>query len=210
MTENNSKQEKGIDAEQESQIMSSNTKEEESVAESVQDNNKFRNRAVFFSAINLVAVITLFFIISELPKEARNLSSLINSQLRAEMSSRVNYSDLQLQSNRERSDYILALFPDDSGLVDFIQTVERLKSEGAVVNFSFASSQPVRDKTGGLGIPVLIEIRGTWEAINNDLVKLQRAPYLFRPITVDIRNTDEEEIKLLLYGGFLYVDESFE
>ncbi len=170
--------------------------------------SKFTKKVIFFGVINLLAVVVLLVLLNELPKKALELKTLVNAGIKAEASSRVNYTDLELQTNKEMIDKISKLFPNDEGLVDFIKFIEGVKAEGVLVNFSFASKEPVRDKTANLGIPVILEFRGSWGQIDNDLQKLQKAPYLFRPITVEAKPHLEENVVELMYGGFLYVDES--
>lgn len=174
------------------------------------EKSRLLNRITIFGVINLICLILIFVIIGELPEKALELKNLINSQVKAEESKRVNISDLEIQSNREKADKIQNLFPDDSGLIDFIKLIENRKEQGSVVNFSFASQEPVRDGTANLGIPVVIEFRGTWQEIDRDLQEIQSSAYLFRPITIEAKPRIEENVIEFMYGGFLYVDESLE
>lgn len=185
------------------------SKEEKAmVGKKVKTGSRFTKRALFFGVINLLAIVFLLILQSELPKKALELKTLINAGIRAEASSKINYTDLELESNKELINKISKLFPDDQGLVDFIKTMEDIKTGGVLVSFSFASKKPVRDKTGNPGIPSIAQFRGTWEQIDSELQKVQEAPYLFRPITVEIKTLPEENMVELMYGGFLYVDEN--
>jgi hypothetical protein len=67
----------------------------------------------------------------------------------------------------------------------------------------------VRDGTTRLGVPVVVNFNGSWDQIDKDMRDIQLAPFLFRPITIEAHITAEEGVIELMYGGFLYVDESF-
>ena len=95
-------------------------------------------------------------------------------------------------------------------LVDFVKEIEALEEESLVNNFSFANTQPVRDRTKILGIPVVIGMIGTWDQINSSLDRLYNTKYLLRAITITAQPVGEENQIEFKYGGFLYVDDSFE
>lgn len=165
-------------------------------------------RVVVVSLINIVGIITILVLLGRLPTMASELKQVKNALLAAERTTEANVAELELQSHEEVINKLLGVIPDEAGLIGFVQEIEALKEQGSVKRFSFANQIPVYDKTGFLGIPVAIELEGNWEQIGNDLVKLQELPYLFRPISVNIRERDESYLINVMYGGFLYVDES--
>jgi len=167
-----------------------------------------KKRVVFVSFINIAGIIAIMVLLGRLPTMALELKQIKNALLAAERTTEANVAELELQSHQEVVNKLLGVFPDEAGLIGFVQEIEALKEQGSVINFSFANQIPVYDKTGFLGIPVAIELEGNWEQIGNDLVKLQGLPYLFRPISVSIRERDESYLINVMYGGFLYVDES--
>ena len=172
--------------------------------------NRFYARLIFAALINIFAAMFLLITLQKLPSRAKELNNLKQSLFIAKQSVDVDIADFELKANQEKVDKLLALFPDDVGLVDFVQEIEKLKNAGALTNFTFANQIPVRDKTSYLGIPVAIELLGSWEAVGNDMKSLQELPFLLRPISTDLRRMNEEGNIMVKYGGFLYVDESME
>ncbi len=171
---------------------------------------RLTTRAVVVLGINLVGIITLMIILGKLPAKAAELKGLKNSILTVEQSSEVNFADLELKSNKELAEKLLVLYPDEVGLINFVQEIEKLKKQGIVTNFSFANQTPVRDRTKYLGIPIAIEIKGNWHQISDVLVDLQELAYLFRPVSMSTQPDSENGLIKVRYGGFLYVDESLE
>lgn len=171
---------------------------------------RLKTRAIIILGINFVGIIILVILLRKLPTKALELKGLKNSIITAEQSAEVNFADLELKSNKELAEKLLVMYPDEVGLVNFIQEIEKLKKRGIVTNFSFANQTPVRDKTRYLGIPIAIEIKGNWKEISGALVDLQKLPYLFRPVSMSTQPDSEEGLINVRYGGFLYVDESLE
>jgi hypothetical protein len=178
--------------------------------------NTSKKRKTIFSKLYLYAILDavvlvfLVYFLSVIRQKAVLLNDLVNAYQNAQQSSQVNFADLEIKSNKERADKVLSLFPNDQKLLEFIKIIED-KSEGggSIVNFTFASKEPVRDSTTRLGVPVVINFKGDLSQIDKDLKDIQSAPFLFRPITIEIKKTAEESMVELMYGGFLYVDESF-
>jgi Tfp pilus assembly protein PilO len=169
----------------------------------------FKASVVIVTVINLLALGFLFYVLSNLKGEAINLKKLRSASIDAQEKSKVEVADLQIQSYIDKSDYLMSLFPDESGLIDFVKEIEKLKNEGVVKNFAFANEDAVHDKTKVLGIPFVLRMEGTWEQIDSDLKKIQSMPFIVRAVTLDIQ-VKEEETNLIdfRYGGFIYVDES--
>jgi len=169
----------------------------------------FKTSVVIVIVINLLALGFLFYVLSNLKGEAINLKKLRSASIDAQEKSKVEVADLQIRSYIDKSDYLMSLFPDESGLIDFVKEIEKLKNEGVVKNFAFANEDAVRDKTKVLGIPFILRMEGTWEQIDSDLEKMQNMPFIVRAVTLDIK-VKEEETNLIdfRYGGFIYVDES--
>ena len=98
---------------------------------------------------------------------------------------------------------------DEAGVVNFVNEVEKLKSESsAIQKVTFVSQKVVKDKTGNYGIPVVIELAGSWEVIAEDLEKIDTLAFLFRTVRVEAEKSPKEEeagVIIYKYGVFLYV-----
>ncbi|MBN1168627.1 hypothetical protein JXA63_01935 [Candidatus Woesebacteria bacterium] len=171
--------------------------------------NRF-SKIYMFIITDIIVFALLFFFLGLVRKKAVALNGLINTYQNAQRSSQVNFADLEIKSNKEKADKIVELFPNEKKFLEFIKIIEEKSGDGgSVVNFTFATKEPVRDSTTRLGIPVVVNFKGSWGQIDKDLRDIQSAPFLFRPITIEAKNTAEEGVVELMYGGFLYIDESF-
>jgi len=165
-------------------------------------------RAAILVFVNLLFIGAIVYMAKSLPAKAGEVMRLRSEQL----SIGAKNADLikrDLAENKDKADKLIALFPDDSGLVSFANDLDRIKKDGRVAGFSFANNEAIKDKTGYLGIPVLIELTGSWSEIDSDLQKIQAIPYLLRPIEIDVTPSETEGQVDLKFGGFLYVSENF-
>jgi hypothetical protein len=165
-------------------------------------------RAAILAFINLIGIASIVYFAQKIPTKAEEVKSLRNEQLG------IGTQDLEvikkdIEGNSQKADKVLALFPNDEGLVVFVNELDKIKKEGKIVGFSFAAENAIKDKTGNLGIPVLIEINGTWAEIDSDLQKIQRLPFLLRAIEVEAQPAEEEGLINFKFGGFLYVGKDF-
>jgi hypothetical protein len=162
---------------------------------------------LFVIAINIILLVLTFVILVNMPKKSDELKALKNQELDVIKSSGVQTSDLEVGTTAEKIVRLQSIFPDDTGIVNFVKEIEKLKDGGIVKGISFVSQEAVRDRTKALGIPFVIELEGSWADIDTTLTTIQKLPYLFRAITIET-NINEEGIVNYKYGGFLYVDES--
>jgi hypothetical protein len=165
--------------------------------------------AIFLIVLNFIFVIVLAFILSKLPGKAKELKELINQELQAEKVGGTQLVNLEIENMKPKTEKLEALFPDERGLVDFVRDLDELKNQGFITNFNFASKEPVKDKTGLYGVPVIIEFRGSWSQIGEGLLRLQNLPFMFRAVKVETEFKPLESVIQLKYGGFLYVNENF-
>ena len=58
--------------------------------------------------------------------------------------------------------------------------------------------------------PFIMKFEGTWENIDKDLQKIQKLPFIVRAVTINIEISEKVPGSVILrYGGFLYVNETF-
>ena len=124
--------------------------------------------------------------------------------------SNINLGFGEVEANKPRASEIEKYFLDEGGVVDFINNVENQEVEGgASIKVTFASQNTVKDRTGNFGVPIVIELIGSWEEIDANLQKIDKLPYLFRPANVEIAYSEEGPLVVVFkYGVFLYVRES--
>jgi hypothetical protein len=162
-------------------------------------------KELFLVVIDVISVIILVFLLSQLPKAAEALREARITSTKDEASLTFEYD--KTIAKKPDLDKLSALFLDDTGVVSFVNTVEKLKGEqSSIVKVTFTSQQEVKDRTGNYGIPVVIEMSGSWDQIGNDMEKLQVLPFLYRPVTFESKpNYSNPLIFDVKYGILLYV-----
>jgi len=174
-------------------------------------NNLSKYRFYIYLAIvllgNVLVLAGLIFVLSQIPKKALEIQKIRSLQIKG-------YDDLKIvESEIERAipkiKKIEALFPDESGLLPFINKIDDLKKRGIVTDFSFASGEVVKDKLGYLGIPFALELTGRFEEVRNVLEEIWKLPYLIRTIETSVKIQPEGGLVIYKYGGFLYVSQNF-
>lgn len=177
----------------------------------------FSAKDVILNIVNLISIILLITILIRFPEKSKELKALRIEDLKNESNAVFEFGEID--ASREKSKDLQKLFIDDSGIVDFVNEVEKLKTEGSAISkVSFATPKALKDKTGNLGLPVVIEFRGSWEAIDRDLQKIDKLSFLTRPVKIEIlkpkldsaatesTNSNVVEFK---YGLILYVNDQF-
>lgn len=157
---------------------------------------------------DLICFVVLLWLLNQLPVKAENLKKLNNLKIK-NLSSNTSTIESEIMVNKTKSEKLQVLFPDETGLVNFIKEMERLKSEAVIADFSFVSNKVLKDKTGLYGLPFTFELRGKKETLGQALAKIDKLPFMTRAVDIEIKKLDEEEGFIFKFGGLLYVDESF-
>jgi Tfp pilus assembly protein PilO len=181
-------------------------------------------RAAILGVVIFILLIALMTILGRLPLLADEIRNLSTESVSV---SDENLDELrqQLAVAQPRVEQLSEYFPDESGVVDFIGEIDKLKAQGTIDSFSFASSDAVTDKSKSLSLPVLIVVTGDADKISSALGQIQSLPYIIRAVSVDIDaeagftevegedgeitqvpDTSGNTLKLK-YGGLIYVDE---
>lgn len=171
------------------------------------DTKKFplSTKEIILVVINLFSVVFLGILLTKLPAKANQLKALRINEVKDQAALSFEFNDIN--AKKSDADNLKSLFLDDSGIVRFVNTVEQLKSaDGSIKRIVFTSQRTVKDKTGNIGIPVVIEMSGTWEAIGRDMEKIQGLTFLYRPVTFESRQNFENPVLTdVKYGVLLYV-----
>jgi hypothetical protein len=167
-------------------------------------------KAGVLAVINLLAVAGVVFLLDRLELKAQEVKKLRSIQLSASGGEPFSALKTDLEAAEAKTDELVEYFPDSQGLISFVGEIDKLKAEGVVTGFSFANEEPIKDKTGALGLPVLIELRGSWSAVDSALGRIMSLPYFIRAIRIEISpSLDEPTLIDFSFGGFLYVDKNF-
>jgi len=165
-------------------------------------------KEVVLGIINLASIIFIIFLLVNFPKKSDELRNLRIQEMRGNTTVGLEVSEIE--AALPMAEILRELFLDEGGVVSFVGDVENQKTEGgAISKITFASQNIEKDRTGNYGYPLIIELTGSWEAIDADLQKIDALPYFFRPVKVDISyDVENPEVVIFKYGIFLYVRES--
>jgi len=107
----------------------------------------------------------------------------------------VSFEFDKISQAKTKADQIGDRYVDDSGVVDFVNDLEKIRNENGVIkNVTFANQSPIKDKTGNYGIPVVIELQGNWEQIAADIGWIDLLPYIFRAVKIDVGKPNFKEV----------------
>ncbi len=196
------------DQEQNKDIKKENEVVTETKPEVVQPDKKGRKLKSWLILLFIdlfILLVSIFFIVN-LPKKASELNKVRSDEEKVKESKKIDITGLEYKPTKDNVDKLTSFYPEEDGIIDFIETIEGLKADGKVKNFSLVGQDAVKDKTGAYGIPFIVEFEGSWENINISLQEFEKLPYLIRAINVEAKVVDEKVINLK-YGGFLYVSD---
>lgn len=167
-------------------------------------------KAAILVIVNLLVVGGVVFLLDRLESKALEVKKLRSIQLTASHGEPFSALKADVEAAESKTGELLKYYPDSEGLIAFVGEIDKLKAEGVVTGFSFANEEPIKDnRTGAFGLPVLIELKGNWAAIDSALGRIMSLPYLLRSIRIDATPSEEEGLIEFKFGGLLYVDKNF-
>lgn len=158
--------------------------------------------------VDIIFIIAILVLGSQLDKSAIELKKLRTEKLAKQSAASNTVALGELENFETEIESVLAEFPDQNSILEFINSLDNLKRQGTILQFSFASDEALKDSTGTLGLPVLIEIKGNQENINNGLKAISELPVILKPVKTELTRAEDGSFTLR-YGGFLYVDQKF-
>lgn len=160
------------------------------------------------AGVNILSLFAIFAFVAKLPTTARefNQKKVLSEQVGSKDA--VELAQAELSSLDGDIKELSAYYPTEAGLVAFVSKLEELKLS-SVVNYSFATDEPVRDIDGALAVPIVISFAGSWTQIDADVGELMDLKYVIRVVETEARQDPETGLVTLKFGGFLYVNEHF-
>ena len=100
--------------------------------------------------------------------------------------------------------------PDEKGIIEFINQLEKFEKETEVTisGFNFTTDQPRVDKAGRFYIELSIEASGSRQNLRSFLEKILALPVLIKTQLINFNNLGEENPKMTFRAWF-YVNEEF-
>jgi hypothetical protein len=161
-------------------------------------------RDVILAIVNAVALVTLFILLAKTDSRVEEYNKL-RAQFQRLSESPETISS-QIEATKEKFEKVDGAFLDRTRIVNFVNDIEAIKKEDTTISkVTFTNDVPVRDRTGNVGYPVLIEFIGDWQKISDDLFEIERLPYLFRVVRVESEKDPLSGMITFKYGGILYV-----
>lgn len=174
-------------------------------------------------AIIFILFVGLLTLLGRLPLIANEIKN-VKTETASVSDEKLRELEQQLTTAQPKVEQISKFFPDESGIVDFIGEIDKLKAEGVIDSFSFANGAAVMDKSKSYALPVLIEVKGNINRISSAIERIQSLPYIIRAVNIKISTAETLEIEgeegeivivpdtsgdtlELKYGGLIYVDE---
>lgn len=169
--------------------------------------SKLPTKILIFGLVNLLGLIFLGLLLTDLRQKTLEMKKMKGLAVQA---SQINLENLQTEitENKDKSEQLEAVFPNEEGLIEFIKKIDELKKDKQLTYFSFAADNILKDKTGYLGLPLVFETKGNWQQISASLSSIYHLPFLIRAINLEIRQVTEKEMSLK-FGGILYVSKDF-
>jgi hypothetical protein len=162
---------------------------------------------IILNSVNALAIIGSIILLLQMPTKAKELRTLRNDNLHYTQS---KYSVLpNISESETKAEKLNNLFLTRAGVIEFIKPLDELKKTATVTNYLFAKEDAVKDKTGSSALPVVVELKNKdLELMKKDVLLIEKLPFLFRPVSVEIDPTKDDPTMLVFkYGGFLYVDD---
>jgi len=170
---------------------------------------RFRKKIIAINVVNVILVIASIYYLRKMPNQAEKVKELRSAKLATEESSDVVILESDIEKNKEKIEIIEKVFVNDEGFLELLTSIDQLKLEGTVTDFSFPVTRPIADSTKNIGLPMSLTFRGNLEQINNGLAKVLSLPFLIRPVNVEVATPENSESLTVKFGGFLYTNENF-
>ncbi len=169
--------------------------------------SKLTLKVLIFSVIDFIFLILLAWFLTKLGPKTTELKKMKNLLVQAKQ---IDLDAIQktLLENKEKSEKLATVLPNEDELIEFINQIDLLKKEKKINSFSFVADKPMKDKTGFFGLPLIIESKGSWQEINETLKSIDQLPYLIRGLNLEIKLLSDKEI-MLKFAGILYVSQNF-
>ncbi|KKQ95806.1 MAG: hypothetical protein UV74_C0013G0411 [Candidatus Woesebacteria bacterium GW2011_GWB1_43_14] len=166
---------------------------------------KLDTKVIVINIINAVLVVVSLYLIVKLPVISSEINSLRSEQVVRESQSDYLVQKADIENNQSKISRLQQLFADDTALIQFVTSIDELREQGLVVEFSFLTNSAVDDKSGNQGIPILIKFQGDMGQINSSILEIEKLPYLLRPIDIELTKQPEGDY-IFSYGAFLYLN----
>lgn len=163
---------------------------------------KYKNpifKSVITNIINIILIIIIIFLIRKIPSKAQSIKELSNQQVAAQEKTDLEVLNADLQNEKDKIQTLNSLFASEKEILPVIEALSNLKNSGFIEEFNIADN-PIKDKSGQLGLPLYIKGSGTRETIDITLKQFHSMGKIIKPEKINLKI---EENITFEYTGFL-------
>jgi len=165
--------------------------------------NKFYLKLIAVHLLNIILIIIIFVILGKLPGRANEVKALRNQEVMVQENTDVSVIEAELNNLEVKINGIERSFVDESDLLVFIESLDKLKNQGLIASFEPLTTGTVANR-GVRGFPLMITFNGSPEHVADGLAEFQKLPFLFKPITAELTYNRDDGNTQFNYGVFLY------
>lgn len=172
--------------------------------------NKFKTSPFWLKisvihGINLILFVLILVLMGKLSQKAQVMKELRNQKLAAQETTKFEVMEAELETASGQIETLENAFIADGRFLNFVETMDELKSRGLISGYEPLSGNIVRSKKS-TGLPVEVSLQGDASGVNRGLNSLSQVGFLFKPVTFEM-SLSEDGTYLVRYGIFLYTNE---
>ncbi|GEM_PF-4955994 len=165
--------------------------------------NKFYLKLIAVNFINIVLIIVIFVILGKLPDQANEIKALRNQEVLVQENTDLAVIETELANLEPKISGVERSFVDESELLVFIESLDRLKNQGLLAGFEPLTGGAVANR-GARGFPLMITFSGSPEQVADGLSEFQKLPFLMKSVTAEVTYNRDDRNTVFNYGIFLY------
>ena len=166
-------------------------------------------KTLLFIASDILLILGIIFLLNSSLSSSRKLSELRSLEIKYKGLVDPGLVLADLQENYAKISDLGSVLIDEQGLIEYVRKIDELRAEGIVKKFSFVTQEPVKDKQGFTGLPVLLEFEGTGVDAEKALNKVQMLPAILKPVDIEVLDSKVEDKLIIKMSAFLYTNEEF-
>lgn len=156
-------------------------------------------KSTIANIMNVILIIVIMVLIRKIPSKAQSIKELTNQKVAAQEKIDLEVLDAGLQNNQDKIQKLDSLYANEKEILPVIEALSRLKNEGYIEEFNIADN-PIKDKSGQIGLPLLIKGVGSRESVDATLKQFHSMGKIIKPEKINLKI--EENISFE-YTGFL-------
>ncbi|NMC36615.1 hypothetical protein GYA49_06270 [Candidatus Beckwithbacteria bacterium] len=167
---------------------------------------------VGLALVSIASLSLSFWLLGKLPAKAEAIKQLRTQVLAYQISDQDEALLLQaLKDTESDREVIIAAFPTEESLLNFIAVIDSLKNaQVEVLRFSVDSDTPSKIGRNPSFLPITLSLRGEAKAVEQALTKITDSPYFIRPVIYYYESGDGKGEQVIINTQFhLFVSDEF-